>query len=41
MLSELKNRTFIIFAMDHYNPLGLVRSLGRGGGKSGCHRTEE
>lgn len=31
MLKELLNHEFIIFAMDHYNPLGVVRSLGENG----------
>lgn len=28
---ELSNHEFIIFAMDHYNPLGVIRSLGEKG----------
>lgn len=31
MLKELYEHEFIIFAMDHYNPLGVVRSLGEHG----------
>lgn len=31
MLKELQNREFIVFAMDHYNVLGVVRSLGENG----------
>lgn len=31
MMKELFNHEYIIFAMDHYNPLGLVRSLGEEG----------
>lgn len=31
MLQELHNHEFIVFAMDHYNPLGVVRSLGENG----------
>ncbi len=30
---NLKNRTFIVFAEEHYNPLGVIRSLGEGGFK--------
>ena len=29
-MEELKNHEFIVFAMDHYNPLGLIRSIGEG-----------
>lgn len=28
---NLKNRTFIVFAEEHYNPLGVIRSLGEAG----------
>lgn len=28
---ELKDRTFIVFGIDHYNPLGIIRSLGENG----------
>ena len=28
-MTELTNHEFIVFAMDHYNPLGVVRSIGR------------
>ena len=28
MVKRLKKHEFIVFAMDHYNPLGLVRSIG-------------
>lgn len=31
MLNEVRNHEFIVFAMDHYNPLGVVRSLGEEG----------
>ncbi len=31
MNPKLKNHIFIVFAMDHYNPLGVVRSLGEAG----------
>lgn len=31
MIREVKNHEVIIFAMDHYNPLGLVRSFGEEG----------
>ena len=31
MIKELFDHEYIIFAMDHYNPLGLVRSLGEEG----------
>ena len=31
MFEELKQRQFILFAMDHYDPLGVVRSLGEAG----------
>lgn len=31
MISKVKNHEVIIFAMDHYNPLGLVRSFGEEG----------
>lgn len=31
MISKVKNHEVIIFAMDHYNPLGLVRSFGEKG----------
>ena len=31
MIKELFDHEFIIFAMDHYNPLGLARSLGENG----------
>ena len=27
----LKEHEFIVFALDHYNPLGVVRSLGEAG----------
>ena len=27
----IKNREFIVFALDHYNPLGMIRSLGEHG----------
>lgn len=27
----LKDRTFIVFGIDHYNPLGIIRSLGENG----------
>lgn len=30
---ELNKYEFIVFAMDHYNPLGLIRSIGEGIGK--------
>ena len=33
MLMNLLEHEFIVFAMDHYNPLGLVRSIGEGTGK--------
>ncbi len=31
MINKVKNHEIIIFAMDHYNPLGLVRSFGEEG----------
>lgn len=31
MNSQVKEHDFIVFAMDHYNPLGVVRSLGEAG----------
>lgn len=31
MINELMKHEYIVFAMDHYNPLGLVRSLGEKG----------
>lgn len=31
MLSELKERKFIVFGIEHYNPLGVIRSLGESG----------
>lgn len=31
MINKVKNHEVIIFAMDHYNPLGLVRSFGEEG----------
>lgn len=31
MIREVKNHEVIIFALDHYNPLGLVRSFGEEG----------
>ena len=31
MDNGLKEREFIVFALDHYNPLGVVRSLGEAG----------
>ena len=34
MKNEIKKHEFIIFAMDHYNPLGLARSLGEEGVES-------
>ena len=27
----LKNREFIVFGLDHYNPLGVIRTLGEQG----------
>ena len=27
----LKDHKFIVFALDHYNPLGVIRSLGEAG----------
>ena len=27
----LQNRKFIVFGIDHYNPLGVLRSLGENG----------
>ena len=31
MLNELKERLFIVFGIEHYNPLGIIRSLGESG----------
>ena len=31
MNNDIKKHEFIVFAMDHYNPLGLIRSLGEEG----------
>ncbi|MBQ9664950.1 MAG: ATP-grasp domain-containing protein [Bacteroidaceae bacterium] len=30
-MDEIKNHTFIVFCGDHYNPLGIVRSIGEWG----------
>ena len=35
-MDQLKQHKFIVFCNDHYNPLGLVRSLGETGIKSDC-----
>lgn len=31
MIESIKHRLFIVFALDHYNPLGAIRTLGENG----------
>ncbi len=31
MIEKLKDRKFIVFCVEHYNPLGIIRSLGEKG----------